>query len=236
MPQLWSLLVPSALAVFALRSGAIWAKMGVPLTCAIILATTAWRYPGPRKLVGYLVSAFVLSAIGDWFLSNKSGRESLFVLGIAFFFGAHLGYLGFAWSLGRLNRPALGVLLAAFVPFYVFWLRPAITSHVLEAAVLVYLLISCLVLAVAGGMRLAILPKTLYAVGIGLIVFSDTLISFNEFLDYNTLNRLILPTYYLAHLSISAAIIIWLSGDRGRGAETRMLTAETGDLTIVTGH
>jgi hypothetical protein len=44
--------------------------------------------------------------------------------------------------------------------------------------------------------------------GIVLVVFSDTIISFKEFLDYDGLNWLILPTYYLAHLAITLSILI----------------------------
>ena len=50
--------------------------------------------------------------------------------------------------------------------------------------------------------------KGLYVAGIVLVVFSDTIISFKEFLDYHALNGLILPTYYLAHLAITLSILI----------------------------
>jgi hypothetical protein len=37
---------------------------------------------------------------------------------------------------------------------------------------------------------------------------SDTIISFNEFLGYRELNSLILPTYYLAHLTITTSLLL----------------------------
>jgi hypothetical protein len=49
------------------------------------------------------------------------------------------------------------------------------------------------------------------------VVFSDTIISFSEFLHYRTLNAWILPTYYLGHLTITTSILLRpdLCPDRG---------------------
>jgi hypothetical protein len=77
-------------------------------------------------------------------------------------------------------------------------------------AVLGYLLISCVALAAAIGLRQPGVVKSLYVAGIVLVVISDTIISFKEFLDYHDLNGLILPTYYLAHLAITLSILIRL--------------------------
>jgi hypothetical protein len=40
-----------------------------------------------------------------------------------------------------------------------------------------------------------------------LILFSDTIIALKEFTGYNELNFLILPTYYLAHISITFSVM-----------------------------
>ena len=56
-------------------------------------------------------------------------------------------------------------------------------------------------------MRLPAALKWAYLAGIALIVFSDTLISFKEFLRYRRFDFLILPTYYLAHLCVTWAAI-----------------------------
>ncbi len=145
--------------------------------------------------------------IGDAFLSNKGDDEMMFVYGIGGFFLAHLGYLGYPLVNGRINRPALVVLYAGYIPFYLWVLRPEIDDAVLSIAVLVYLLISCLVLAAALGMDRRGWTGRAYIVGIALIVVSDTFIAFNEFLDYTTFNELILPTYYLAHITITAGLL-----------------------------
>ena len=56
-------------------------------------------------------------------------------------------------------------------------------------------------------MRMGARLKWLFITGIGLIVFSDTLISFGEFLRWKRGNWLILPTYYLAQLCVSWTVL-----------------------------
>jgi hypothetical protein len=73
-------------------------------------------------------------------------------------------------------------------------------------AVLLYLLISCVTLAAALGRRAPPRSWWLYAAGIALIVLSDTLIAFAEFLGQHRGDSLILPTYYLAHLCVTASV------------------------------
>ncbi|MFZ1397436.1 MAG: lysoplasmalogenase [Candidatus Promineifilaceae bacterium] len=206
---IWLLLLPLAVGVAATQTDYLPFKMAVPSLCALILL---WAYqglpPGSRQDVAAVVLAFVFSAVGDYFLSNKSGTEIYFVVGIGLYFVAHLGYLAYAWRNGRIHRPILGVLLVGYLLYYVVSLNPAIGDPVLSGAVLLYLLISCLALAVAAGLTLPAEQKWLYVFGIGMIVLSDTAISFNEFLGYRAFNWLILPTYYLAHLTVSLSLLL----------------------------
>ena len=218
MPNPRYLLIPAVLGVIALFSDWLPAKMGVPLACALILLL-AWRSQAQMasgKDLLWVVAALVFSAAGDYFLSNMATQASFFVIGIGLYLLAHLGYLGFAWSNGRLNRMVLGIALLVYLPYGLLLLKPAIADSLLFAAVLAYLLISCLVFAVACGLRMAQPGKLLYQAGIGLIVLSDTIISFTEFLHYQTLDWLILPTYYLAHLCISYALLLRLQGAGNR--------------------
>ncbi len=204
------LLLPACLAVAADQTGYLPFKMGVPILCALLLIalfrTRLWQ----RADIWYVIAAFVFSAIGDYFLSNKRGNESYFVIGIAAFFVAHLGYLGFSLLNGKLHRVTLGVLLVGYVPYFVLALRPAIPDPILFGAVLLYLLVSCVGLAAAAGLRLAPIGKWLYVFGILMVVVSDTFISFNEFLKYRTFNDWILPTYYLAHVAVTASVLTTL--------------------------
>ena len=49
--------------------------------------------------------------------------------------------------------------------------------------------------------------KWSYVFGIIMILFSDTIISFKEFMDYHTFDFLITPTYYLAHICITFSLM-----------------------------
>lgn len=203
----WLLLVPAGLGVLASWRGPIPAKLGVPLSCVLILGAVCRPGFRERRDVWGLMAALVFSAAGDWFLSNRAGRETYFLAGIGLFFCAHLGYIGCALAHGRFHRVVLGALLVAYVPYYLLWLHPVMRSSVLALAVVMYTLVSCLALAAAAGMEAPRGLKAAYVGGIGLIVFSDTLISFSEFLQYHALRALILPTYYLAHLCVTWAAL-----------------------------
>jgi uncharacterized membrane protein YhhN len=201
------LLLPLGLAIVALATRNVCTKMAVAVSCAIILAWTIGRGHTSRRGSWWVVVALCFSAAGDWFLFNKGRGEAYFLGGIASFFCAHLGYLVFASRQGRLDWRVLGILLGVYLLYYVFCLRPAIVRPALAVAVLLYLLISCVVFSAAWGMRLRPQLKWPYVAGIGLIVFSDTLISFNEFLGWKQWNWLILPTYYLAQLCVSWTVL-----------------------------
>ena len=205
---IWLLLLPLAVGVAANQTDYLPFKMAVPSLCALILLWAYQGRPAYRLDVAAVVLAFVFSAVGDYFLSNKGGTEIYFVVGIGMYFIAHLGYLAYAWRNGRIHRIVLGVLLVGYLIYYFVSLNPAISDPVLSGAVLLYLLISCLALAVAAGITLPAEQKWLYVFGIAMIVLSDTAISFNEFLDYRAFNWLILPTYYLAHLTVTLSLLL----------------------------
>jgi len=201
--------LPLLSAGLALLTGRLPFKLGVPGICALILVAFLRGSPRiERPGVWAVIAAFGMSMVGDFFLSNRPGHAHYFEAGIAAFFLAHLGYLRYALLNGALNRLALAVLLAGFVPYFGLALAPAISDRGLWVAVLLYLLISCVGLAAALGLKQPARVKGFYVVGIGLVVFSDTIISFNEFLRYRGLNGWILPTYYLAHLAITSSILL----------------------------
>lgn len=207
------LAIPVVFGVIATTLGYLPFKLGVPGVCALILIAFFGRRM--RREIWYVVAAFVFSMIGDTFLSTRGDDDMMFVYGIGGFFLAHLGYLAYALVNGKVNRPALLVLVAGYIPFFIWSLNPAIDDGILSGAVLVYLLISVLVLAAAIGLRLTGIPKWTYVAGIISIVVSDTFIAFNEFLDLTTFNDWILPTYYFAHIIITFGIL-----NRGREGST----------------
>lgn len=149
----------------------------------------------------------MFSIAGDWFLSNMNADPMMFSKGIALFFLAHVGYLMFAAYNGQIKWRFTSILLAAFLMFFFLILYPSINDKVLMLATLIYLLVSCLSVGAAIGIKGDNLVKWAYAFGIFLILFSDTIISLKEFLGYNILNFMILPTYYLAHTSITFSLI-----------------------------
>ena len=119
------LILPALTAILALKTGYLPFKLGVPGLCALILLAGLRRAPGLRDQgVWALIAAFGMSMVGDFFLSNRPGHAHYFEAGIAAFFLAHLGYLRYALLNGALNRLALAVLLAGFVPYFGLALVP----------------------------------------------------------------------------------------------------------------
>lgn len=202
------LIIPILLGIYADSTDYLPAKMGVPLCCAAIALGVFFLDQPRRRDLFWLVAAFVFSALGDYFLSNKRGNESYFVIGIGLYFLAHCGYLSFALCNGRVSLIALGILLISYLAYYFLRLGGAIDDRVLSIAVLLYLLISCLAVASGFGLEWTGLMKWSFVFGICMILLSDTVISFNEFLKYKDWNRIILPTYYIAHITITFAILL----------------------------
>lgn len=202
------LLIPFASAILALNHFGFPFKAGVATSGILILW---WVYSGKlsqSKDVWAIFGAFLFSFAGDWFLSNRHGDTSRFIMGIALFFLAHVGYLFFALMNGRLNRSLTIIILAVYLAFYFFMLSPDIEDKILKVAALLYLLISCFSLGAALGMKGNSTFRWLYIFGIIMVLFSDTIIALREFVKYKDLDFLILPTYYLAQISVTASLMV----------------------------
>lgn len=202
------LIIPVVFGLFALQTDFIVYKLAVPFTCSLVILWNFRNNLSTNKDVWFVVAALAFSMLGDYFLSNKRGNEMFFVYGIAAYWGAHLGYSWYAFKNGGLHKFALLLLGLIFVPYYVIFLYPAIADPVLSGSVFLYLGISVVALALAFGIKQNFSPKLFYVIGIVLIVISDTFISFNEFLRFRTFNVLVLPTYYLAHITITISLIL----------------------------
>ena len=182
-------------------------KYTVAFTCGLILCLVYGR--NIRKDVWIVVAAFMFSIAGGWFLSNQRGLEIRFIYGIFFYFIAHLGFLWFAIKNGKINKWVLFVTLIGYLPFFFFMLYPSIDNKLLSFAAFCYLLISCISLAAAAGLRFPMLPKWLFALGIFSLVFSDTIIAFMEFLNYDKYySLLMMPAYFLSHILITLGLLI----------------------------
>ena len=194
-------------AIMALITSNFTYKSGTAGIGIIILLILNFRKVKPSNDIWLIKGAFLFSIAGDWFLTNMDGDPMKFSKGIALFFIAHIGYLVFAALNGQIKWRVTSILLATFLVFFFLILYPSISDKVLMLSTLIYLLVSCLSLGAAVGIKSDPWVKWTYAFGILLILFSDTIISLKEFLGYNILNFMILPTYYLAHISITFSLI-----------------------------
>lgn len=195
------------LAVMALITSNFIYKSGTAGMGILILIILYFKDIKPSKDTWFIIGAFVFSIAGDWFLSHMDGDIIMFSKGIALFFIAHIGYLMFAIMNGKINWRFTGFLLLIYLSFFFIILYPAINDKTLMLATLIYLLVSCLSLGAAVGIKADPVIKWTFVFGIFLILFSDTIISLTEFLGYKAFDFLILPTYYLAHISITFSLI-----------------------------
>jgi len=181
-------------------------KIGVAALGCIILLIAHFNQLMKVLDVWVVILAFVCSMIGDYYLSHMSGDNSMFIIGISLYLIAHVGYLIFSLLNGKIRWKATILITLAFLIFYYYTLYPNILEKTLAFTVLFYLIISCVSLGAAMGILAAPKIKTPYIIGIALILFSDIIISFKEFMSYEALNILILPTYYLAQICITMAL------------------------------
>jgi len=201
------LLIPLILAVLALNGFGFFFKSGSAGAGILIILLLWFRDLKRSKDVWMIVLAFLFSIGGDWFMSNKQDSAEMFVGGIAFFFVAHIGYLLYALMNGRIRWIFTTVVLAGYLVFFFAMLYPGIDNWVLMIAALLYLLISCFSMGAAVGISAKPAVKWTYVLGIFLVLFSDTIIAFREFVGYRELDNLILPTYYAAHITITFSLM-----------------------------
>ena len=210
MNKIWLyglLLISCISATLALTTSHFIFKSGTAGIGIIVLLLLLVIQSKPRKDIWFIIFAFLFSIIGDWFMTHKGEDSLMFSKGIAAFFIAHIGYLSFAISNGRIKWGITSFILLVFLIYFFWLLFPAINETILLIATLIYLLISCLTFGASFGINGNSVFKWSYLFGVFLIVFSDTIISFTEFLRYGKLDFLILPTYYLAHISVTFSII-----------------------------
>jgi len=194
-------------AIIALFTGNFIFKSGTAGLGILIVVWLNLRSAALSKDTYWIVTAFLFSIIGDWFLSDKGADTSMFIKGIAMFFIAHLGYLVYALKNGKMRWLFFDMLLGLYLIFFYKVLYPAIEDQGLMIAALAYLIVSCFSAGAAMGMKSSPKVKWWFVTGIFFIIFSDTIISLTEFVGYSTMDFLILPTYYASHLCITYAMI-----------------------------
>jgi hypothetical protein len=185
--------------------------------------------PSSSKWLWALAGSFLISIAGDWFLRSPSS-DTDFILGIAGYFFAHVGFLAYSWAsiTGRrkFSWIVFGVILVPFLSFYIVSLRLSrlMQNNILLAiAALIYLLISCLSLAASIDVKSGWRPSWTwgYALGIACLLASDTLIALNSFLRLRGYGHYILPLFYASYVLIAGSVIFQNLFQKGHGHESR---------------
>lgn len=214
-------LIPLTLGVIAIVRGRYGFAMTVTLllSCLAITVFLLLWSRAARRGDWLLPAAYLCCLGGDAFLFHRGENQWLFIGGIALFGLMHGNYFLLLLGNGRIHKLFGAVFTALLLVYFGFFLLPLPGMGMgLKIAALVYLLLSCLTLAAAVGLRLARPEKLCFITAIGLMIFSDTTISFKDFLHWEPLNFLLMPTYYFSLILMTTAMSLKLRravGPRG---------------------
>ncbi len=198
--------IPILFAVLAYKKGYLLYKVSVTLSCILICVISYMENKGNVSIF-FIIIAFVFSIIGDIFLSNRKVNNYFYLYGIISFFLAHLFYLSFMLSHGKINVIMLLTLLFIYSIYFTYKIFPALKDIKMIFAIIFYILISCLTLSSSIGLNTNGITKLLTVSGISLILISDTIIAEKDFIGKKKYSKLILPTYYMSHILITYAVI-----------------------------
>lgn len=207
--QIGYLLVIIVLAVLTYHAGATrsfitntWVSVG----CAIsVMAFTKKEKSWP------LAMGLCISVVGDYFMAHREGKEMFFVFGITFFLIAHILYILYFLKNkgeGHLSMVIFPIIFIAYLVYFLCVLRLNITSPVLSTAVLIYIIVSSVSFATACDVQFKLSAKISTILGISMIVFSDTLIAHNNFVNQIELTKFIIPTYMMCHFFLTLGILL----------------------------
>lgn len=199
------LVIPVVFAVCHYRWGKFPLSASVTLSCAAItfLRADPW-----------ITAAFLVSVVGDWFMNHSGGKDGdrMLLCGIGGFFFAHVCFLlaGIRKIRAEEFDPfwliPCAFFAAGYTVFLVKKLFPALDGRIMKAAVSAYVGISLSVITVSLLSSAAPLPKFLFAAGIAMILFSDTLIALSRFLKIKKVGRAVCPTYFACHILVAASV------------------------------
>jgi hypothetical protein len=205
------MLLPLVLGFFAVKTDFYPLKALVTLSCMGIIILFCRLTGFEDNSYRLILTAFLFSIGGDYFLSHKAGprgeRPLWFVYGIGLFFVAHLFYLVYISGAAVFSIVPLLLLLVPFLVYFFTRINLRLNEMSLKIAVFLYLIISCFSLTLAIGIQTDGWSKFFFISGIGLIVFSDTCIAETEFAGQNSWRKMILPTYYAAHIALTMGLL-----------------------------
>lgn len=207
-PLFLLLLVPVLFAVLHAKTGKYPFSAAVTASClavALLAGSSVW-----------IVAAYALSIVGDWFMAHSGGRngDRMLLFGIVGFFLAHACFLTYGLlsaivpSFPAVRIVAALALVAGYAVFFLRTLRPAIGEPFLRIAAAAYTGISLCVMTASLFSGAPAASAVLFAAGIAFILFSDTLIALSRFLHRKGLGRWICPTYFVCHILIAASQIV----------------------------
>ena len=212
------LVIPIFFAVLALSGWGYLYQSAVSGSCSILLLLVPDKKI--RRMAWFIVATFLFSIAGDGFLSHRNGLPIRFIAGIGLFLMAHFGYILFCIKNGEIKQTFLLFLLIGYLLLFYFVFYPSIHDYVLLTAVLLYIIISCLSLAAAAGLKLVPVTRWFFTIGITCLVFSDTLIALREFAGFKGLYYLMLPTYYGSQIMVTLSLLLVPKG--GHSSKVRM--------------
>ena len=174
-------------------------------------ATTARPTPNTSYIwLWALVWAFATSIVGDLFLSNHT-TDTGYILGIAFFLLAHLGFLTYTLKRVAFRWPVFIVILVVLLALYFIFFLPSPTlqaSPAMAIAVLAYLLVSCFSLAATIDLSSRSAARWIFTAGIASLVISDACIAFSDFAGKAAFSAPIMPLYFLAHVLVVLSVTV----------------------------
>jgi uncharacterized membrane protein YhhN len=199
--------IPVILAVFALRTTRYPYKAGVTLSCVALVFLAFFIQDTSNRASLLLVIALLFSVAGDYFLSHKGekGDEKplWYLYGIGLFFLAHFFYFTYISRFSVFRPLFFFIVILPFLFYYVFRLQSHLPDLAMSVAIFFYLVISCCSLALVMGYQGEAWQRICLIGGISLIVFSDLCIGESDFMGWVFPKKLILPTYYTAHILLT---------------------------------
>ena len=207
--------IPTIFMILSLVAGSrnVILREGVAFTCALICVIAVFVLSKGSWALWFLVVAFCLSIVGDLFLRDINSDMD-FILGILFFFLAHIGFLIYAMKRAKLSWPVFAVVTVPFLVFYFVGLvpSPGLSGNIpLSVAAMCYLLVSCLSFSVAisGAVRMPKSPtRWIFTAGIASLLISDTFLSIVDFIKYKGVAPQIMQLYYLSHVLIALSVTL----------------------------
>lgn len=204
---LWAaLLVPVAAMVLGLKTKKFAWNCVLTLSCAAIVALT-----GRGMTVVPLIAALGLSIIGDFFMAHKKGRTMWYIGGISGFLLAHIAFIWYAAGrfAGNMRIYLAGAALIFMLGYYLkTMVLPKLKERPMQIAVSLYALISGVSVIAAAAMHAPEFERLLFAVGIAMIAFSDTMIAQTDFVGSKECSVYIMPAYYLCHILVAASAVV----------------------------